>query len=96
LARRERILELVIAAISELNQQRDPGDQVGMEDQALLYGQGGPLDSLGFVNFIADLEGRVETEFGQWINLADEELLAREESPFQNPGALATYIDEVL
>ena len=96
MARRERILELVIAAISELNQQRDPGDQVGMEDQALLYGQGGPLDSLGFVNFIADLEGRVETEFGQWINLADEELLAREESPFQNPGVLATYIDEVL
>ena len=89
-------MELVIAAIGELNQQRGSGDQVGMGDQAPLYGQGGLLDSLGFVNLIADLEGRVETEFGQWINLADEELLARDESPFQNPGALATYIDEVL
>ncbi|MFL2541098.1 MAG: hypothetical protein ACJ0UT_03840 [Candidatus Latescibacterota bacterium] len=42
------------------------------------------------------MEGRVEDEFGQWVNLADEELLDGEASPFQSAGQLAEYIDGIL
>ena len=87
---------LIDAAIDELNLQRDPGAQLRKGADALLFGRDGPLDSLGFVNLIADLEGRLEAEFGAWVNLADEALLKREESPFQSTRLLADYIDGVL
>lgn len=96
MVRRERILALVSAAVDELNLQRGSGEQLSKGTNAALFGQDGPLDSLGFVNLIADLEGRLEAEFGAWINLADEALLEREASPFQSAGQLADYIDGVL
>ena len=82
--------------IAELNLQRGPGEQLVDESEAPLFAADGPLDSLGLVNLIADLEGRLEAEFGIWINLADEDLLTGSESPFRNAGALADYIDGVL
>lgn len=94
--RLERIATLIGATIDELNLQRGPADQLGKGSNALLFAPGGPLDSLGLVNLIADLEGRVEDEFGQWVNLADEELLDGEASPFQSAGQLAEYIDGIL
>ncbi|MBN61756.1 acyl carrier protein [bacterium] len=94
--RRERIGALIAAAIAELNLQRGPGEQLAGGPETPLFAADGPLDSLGLVNLIADLEGRLEAEFGTWINLADEDLLAGGESPFRNAGALAAYIDGVL
>ena len=94
--RRERIGALIAAAIAELNLQRGPGEQLAGGPETPLFAADGTLDSLGLVNLIADLEGRLEAEFGTWINLADEELLAGGESPFRNVGALTAYIDGVL
>ena len=92
----ETAARIVSEAIGELNLQRGSGEQLSKGTNAPLFGQDGPLDSLGFVNLIADLEGRLEAEFGAWVNLADEALLEREESPFQSTGLLADYIDGVL
>ena len=94
--RRERIGALIAAAIAELNLQHGPGEQLAGGPETPLFAADGPIDSLGLVNLIADLEGRLEAEFGTWINLADEDLLASSESPFRNAGALAAYIDGVL
>ena len=82
--------------IAELNLQRGPGEQLADGSEAPLFAADGPLDSLGLVNLIVDLEGRLEAEFGTWINLADEDLLTGGESPFRNAGALADYIDGAL
>lgn len=89
-------MALISATIDELNMQRGPGEPLGKEPSAPLFAAGGPLDSLGLVNLIADLEGRVEAEFGQWVNLADEALFELEDSPFQSVGQLAEYIDGIL
>ena len=94
--RREKIAALVGAAIDELNLQRGPGEALGKAADTLLFTLGGPLDSLGLVNLIADLEGRVEAEFGEWVNLADETLFAGEGSPFQSVGRLVDYIAGIL
>tara|TARA_B110000116_G_scaffold242532_1_gene231841 strand:- start:964 stop:1254 length:291 start_codon:yes stop_codon:yes gene_type:complete len=96
LQRREKIAALVGAAIDELNLQRGRGEALGKAADTLLFTLGGPLDSLGLVNLIADLEGRVEAEFGEWVNLADETLFAGEGSPFQSVGRLVDYIDGIL
>ncbi len=94
--RREKIAALVSAAIDELNLQRGPGEALGKAADILLFTPGGPLDSLGLVNLIADLEDQVEAEFGEWVNLADETLFAGEGSPFQSVGRLVDYIDGIL
>ena len=94
--RREKIAALVGAAIDELNLQRGPGEALGKAADTLLFTPGGPLDSLGLVNLIAVLEDRVEAEFGEWVNLADETLFAGEGSPFQSVGRLVDYIDGIL
>lgn len=94
--RREKIAALVGAAIDELNLQRGPGEALGKAADTLFFAPGGPLDSLGLVNLIADLEDRVEAEFGEWVNLADETLFAGEDSPFQSVGRLVDYIDGIL
>lgn len=96
LQRRERIRALIDSAIAELNLQRGSGEQLAGGAETPLFTAEGPLDSLGLVNLIADLEGRLEAEFGTWINLADEDLLASGDSPFRNAGALADYIDGAL
>ena len=94
--RADKILQLIGETIDELNLQRGPDERLDKAPEALLFGGGGLLDSLGFVNLVADLEGRLEAEFGQWINLVDEQLLAREDSPFQSAVRLAAHIEELL
>lgn len=94
--REEKILQLIGETIDELNLQRGSDERLDKAPEALLFGRGGALDSLGFVNLVADLERRLEAEFGQWINLADEELLAREDNPFQSAERLAAHIEGLL
>tara|TARA_Y100000588_G_scaffold338165_1_gene380037 strand:- start:85 stop:372 length:288 start_codon:yes stop_codon:yes gene_type:complete len=85
----------VVEAIGELNLQRVADEQIGLDAAAPLFGDG-PLDSLGLVQLIAELENRIETENGRRINLADDEVLAADAGPFASVGALAAYVAEVL
>jgi hypothetical protein len=61
-----------------------------------IFGQGGPLDSLGLVNFLADLEYRLEEEFGEEVVLASERAMSRSRSPFRDAAALTDYVVELL
>jgi acyl carrier protein len=66
------------------------------ETSEIIFGPGGRLDSLGLVNFVADLEFRVAQEFGAEIALASEQAMSRSRSPFRDVTALADYIAELL
>jgi hypothetical protein len=61
-----------------------------------IFGPGSPLDSLGLVNFLADLEYRLGEEFGREIVLASERAMSRSRSPFRDADALSAYIEEIL
>jgi hypothetical protein len=49
------------------------------------------LDSLGLVNFIVAAEEELMAEFGAEINLADQQAMAQEPSPFRTLQTLAGY-----
>lgn len=83
---------VVAAAIAELNLQRSADEQLGNGPEALLFGRGGPLDSLGLVQLIAELENGLEQACGMRINLADEALLEAHDTPFRSVGALQQYL----
>jgi hypothetical protein len=68
----------------------------GVGEQGRIFGEGALLDSLGLVNFLADLEHRISEEFGHDIVLASERAMSRDRSPFRDIASLTTYVVELL
>lgn len=66
------------------------------EDNPRIFGTGGALDSLGLVNFLADLEYRLEQQFGRALVLANDKAMSRQRSPFRDVETLTEYILELL
>jgi len=61
-----------------------------------IFGVGAPLDSLGLVNFLADLEYRIAEEFDRELVLASDHAMSRTRSPFRDVNALTEYVVELL
>jgi hypothetical protein len=68
----------------------------GIGEHSRIFGGEAPLDSLGLVNFLADLEYRLEKEFGQDVVLASERAMSRQSSPFRDVASLTDYVVELL
>lgn len=83
----ENVRQLVISTLQQ--------SVVGTTSE-IVFGPGGTLDSLGLVNFLADLEYRVAEEFGRDVVLASEQAMSRSRSPFRDVTALSEYILELL
>ncbi len=62
----------------------------------VIFGPGGALDSLGLVNFLADLEYRLAEAHGRELVLASERAMSRSRSPFRDVDALTAYVAELL
>lgn len=65
-------------------------------DETHLIGGLSPLDSIGLVTLIADLEGDIQREFGKVVILADEKAMSRTLSPFRKVETLIAYIESKL
>jgi hypothetical protein len=65
-------------------------------DDLRIFGPGAPLDSLGLVNFLADLEYRLGEKFGREFVLASERAMSRGRSPFRDVDALTEYVVELM
>jgi len=68
----------------------------GANGSSIIFGQGGMLDSLGLVSFLADLEYRLSQEFDRSVVLASEQAMSRSRSPFRDVSALADHVTELL
>lgn len=93
---RQDSLELVYAAIDELNAQSV--DAVPLEkspDTSLLGGDQG-MDSLTFVNLIVALEEQIQARTGQAVVLVDENSMSLQEQPFRTVATLAKYVESLL
>jgi len=66
------------------------------DGNTVIFGPGGTLDSLGLVNFLADLEYRLAEAYGRELVLASERAMSRSRSPFRDVDTLAAYIVELL
>ncbi len=62
-------------------------------DETHLIGAQSPLDSIGLVTLIADLEGDILEATGKSVTLADEKAMSLTLSPFRKVGTLVDYID---
>ena len=56
---KHRITEIVYSAIDQFNQLQEEDQQIQKSMETVLFGQGGVLDSIGLVGFIAEVEQAV-------------------------------------
>ena len=93
---REELIAIILNIATEQNPTLPRVIEVERLGEAPLYGRGGPLDSLGLVRFIVEIEAAVEGRFGRPIVLADERAMSQQRSPFRTVGALAEYVANIL
>jgi acyl carrier protein len=93
---RQDSLQLVYAAIDEVNaQSADAVPLVKSPDTSLLGGDQG-MDSLAFVNLIVALEEQIQAKTGQSVVLVDENSMSLQDQPFRSVATLARYVDTLL
>lgn len=88
-----RALELVYAAVDEINGQLPAGKRLAKAPQTALVGDGAALDSLAFVNLLVAVEGEVERAGAPPIGLLDQLGNVDEaSSPLRTLGTLAAHV----
>lgn len=88
-----QILTMVKASVSEYAESKE--NKIQVDENTPLIGKGSPLDSLGLVNVIIDLETRL-TEQGFEVVLASEEAMYGNDTPFRSVSTLAGYIADTI
>lgn len=93
---RERILEIVFAALRELQQEGSIAADASLTRDMRLFGPKSALDSLGLVNLIASVEEKITASFGKNLVLADEQAMSQTRSPFRTVDAFTDHIEKLL
>ena len=80
---------VVLAAIQCINIAREPSDQIPEVPDAPLYGDGGPLDSLGLVALLMEVEEGLRDQ-GLDVVLTNEKLRKQFDAntPMKRPGTV--------
>lgn len=92
----EKIYELVINQLRELNETLPEHQKFTADKDTVLFGNNSNIDSLSLVSVIVDLETIISEEYGRDVSLTDDRAMTREISPFTNVQNLAEYIEEIL
>ena len=87
---KEKILQTVFGAVDEVNEMLAEEERLEKLPNTLLTGDGGSLTSLGLINFIVEVEGRIQKDFGLELNLV--EALEAPEEPLKSIGRLAEFV----
>lgn len=91
----QQIEALVLRSIEQVNMTRVPEAQLQVAPDAPLFGEGSPLDSLGLVSLLIDIEQALEDQ-GVQLVLSDERAMSQARSPFRSVPALVDYIGDAL
>lgn len=91
----EDIRGIVLAALRNVNLSRDPAAQLQVSDQAPIFGPESPLDSLGLVALLLDIEDELAAN-GCPVLLSDDRAMSQKRSPFRTVESLVDYIQRSL
>lgn len=70
----ERALAIIQETLDGLHRSGLVQNRIAVEGSTVILGAGSPLDSLGFVTFVADLEERLNQESSRELSLVLNEL----------------------
>ena len=86
----ESVITTIYGAVDEVNKMLPEEERLEKLPNTFLAGDSGNLDSLGLINFIVELEGGLQKDFGLTMNLI--ELLEMPEEPMKSVDRLAKFI----
>jgi len=89
------IQAVVLQAVRTANLARDASSQLDVSANAPLFGSASPLDSIGLVALLLDIEEAFET-LGRPIVLSDDRAVSQKRSPFRSVDSLVEYIDRLI
>ena len=87
----EAVREVVLQAMRLANMAREEGSRLEVAPGAAIFGADSPLDSLGLVALLLDIEDGLRT-IGCDVVLGDERAMSQRRSPFRNVPSLVAYI----
>lgn len=87
----ETALSAVQGAVDEMNLSLPQDRQLSRDPDAVLFGPGSQLDSVGLVNLVMAAEQHLGDATGADIMLASEAAMSRKRSPYRSLRALAEY-----
>lgn len=94
---RSEVVGLVLEALNEeIVASGGEGAIDPVTEETPLLGEGAPIDSLGLVSVIVQVEERLVAACGIAVSLVDERAMSQRNSPFRTVGALATYATECV
>ena len=88
------IQSIVLDALRQANLARRPDSQLPVTPDAVVFGAGSALDSLGLVALLIDIEDAFAVR-GSEINLSDDRAMSRFHNPFRTVETLTAYIQAV-
>ena len=91
-----KALDIVYAAIDQVNAQTEDGPRIEKSPEMPLLGGDGGVDSLTLVNLFATVEQQIEMQTGKAVVLVDDSMLTVEDSPFRTVGTLAGLVEKLL
>lgn len=92
---RQQVADLIRQCLESLNRERPADDRIAISDETLLLYDDSQLDSLQFVAFITDLEGRLAAATGRTVPLIANALTS-DEHPFRDVGMLTQYVVKLV
>lgn len=92
----DRILQLIIDALDDINTMRE--EKIPTENvlDLCLYGNNGVFESMYLVAFLAQVEESIEDEFEVEVTLASEKAVSLRMSPFSSVRRLIAFIEGEL
>jgi hypothetical protein len=91
----EEIAQLVLETLRMTNQWRPADQQLEVSREAPIFGPPSPLDSLGLVALLIDLEEQLQAR-GYGLTFSDAAAMSEQRSPFRNVPSLVDYIAKHL
>ena len=92
---RDKIIQAIFEAINDINQQLPKDERLAKSPKTKLYGEDGPLDSLGLINLIVATEQYLENFCGISISLAEEHVMDENDNRFETVASMADFIEFV-
>jgi acyl carrier protein len=93
---REELEKLARQVVLDALEERGAEPPADFGPGSRLFGRGAPLDSLGLVSVVTEIEERLEEEQGLTVVLADERAMSRRASPFRTLASLVDYLEECV
>jgi acyl carrier protein len=86
--------QIVLQAMRQANLARISSAQLVVASDAPIFGPDSPLDSLGLIALVLDIEDGLRAA-GLDAVLSDERAMSQKRSPFRNVQTLVAYIGEI-